>query len=110
MVSVVTQVLEPLLVVTTQEGEPSLRMPLSIKEKQDYIQAIDTIVAKGISHCKACSIVGLHRVYYAHFKKVTQKVDKLEKDDAFVAHETANQEFGTYTDRRHYSCQKSMDG
>jgi len=88
MVSVITQVIKPLSALTTWEGKPTFRKSFAIKEKQKYIQAIDAIVSQGISHHKACSILGLHPVYYAHFKKVLWKVDDLENGDAFVVHTT----------------------
>ena len=88
MVSVVAQVIEPLSALTTRESEPTLRKAFAIKEKREYVQAIDAIVSQGISRRKACSMLGLHPVYYARFKKVLRKVDDLENGDAFVAHKT----------------------
>lgn len=72
MVSVVTQVLKPLLVLTTQEGEPTLRKCFCIKEKQKYVQAIDAIVAQGISCCKACSFLALTLSTMSTLRMVSQ--------------------------------------
>ena len=44
MVLFITKVIEPLLVLTTWEGEPTSRKSFLIKEKQEYVQAIDNAI------------------------------------------------------------------
>ena len=70
--------------VITLEGEQSRRKSHLIKEKRDFIHAIDTIIATGISNHIACSHVGLPHMYYARFKNAIAKVDTLENSDVYV--------------------------
>jgi hypothetical protein len=70
--------------VIALEGERSRRKSYRIKDKRDFINAINTIVATGVSCCIACSHVGLPHMYYARFKNAIAKVDTLENSDVYV--------------------------
>jgi hypothetical protein len=63
MVTFVMQEVEPPLTLTTKEAEPLLCKSFSIKEKHESIQAIQAIISKGVSHCKACYTTGLPSFY-----------------------------------------------
>ena len=88
MVTVVTQAAVPSPTVPTKGWERSHRKSFSIKEKREYVHAVDILVAKNISRCKACSILGLHPINYNRLKKVIAKVDALENSAGFVPHNT----------------------
>jgi hypothetical protein len=60
----------------------------SIKEKREFVQAINTLVSTGASHCDKCYLVGLPHMYYACFKKAVEKVDGLEKSAAYIQYKT----------------------
>jgi hypothetical protein len=47
--------------------KPSLRKSFSIKDKREIIRSVDTIVATGSSHRKACYQLGVSHVYYSCF-------------------------------------------
>ena len=70
------------------EAERSRRRSYPIKEKRDFIHAIDTIVTTGVSCRVACSRVGLSHTYYTRFKKAIAKVEGLEKSDVYVPYKT----------------------
>jgi hypothetical protein len=70
------------------EAEHSLCRSYPIKEKRDFIHAIDTIIATGVSCRVACSRVGLSHMYYACFKKAIAKVEALEKSDVYLPYKT----------------------
>jgi hypothetical protein len=59
-----------------------------VKDKREFVQAIDALVATGVScHQAHSQVAGLSHYYnYALFKKVIEKVHALEKGDAFVSH------------------------
>ncbi len=88
MVAVVINAVEPLPSFSTKAGRPSHRKSYTIKEKREFVNAVDALIAKDIPRRKACVILGLHPNYYSRFKKVVAKVDALEKSDGFVAHRT----------------------
>ena len=68
--------------------ERSRRKYFSIKDKRELVQAIDIMVSTGVSRRQACSRVGLHHIYYTCFKTVIEKVDTLEKSDAYIPYKT----------------------
>ena len=88
MVTVITQAVVPSPTVPTKGWEHSHRKSFSIKEKREYVHAVDILVEKDISHRKACSILGLHPIYYTRFKKVIARVDALENSAGFVPYNT----------------------
>jgi len=88
MVTLVTQAVLPSSTSPPNGWERSHRKSFSIKEKRKYVHAVDILVAKNISRCKACSILGLNPVYYTCFKKVFARVDDLENSDGFVPYNT----------------------
>jgi len=88
MVTVVTQAVVPSPTVPTKGWERSHRKSFSIKEKREYVHAVDILVEKDVSRRKACSILGLHPTYYIRFKKVIEKVDALENSAGFAPHNT----------------------
>ena len=65
--------------VVSFQAERSHHMSYSIKDKREFVQAIDIIMSTSASWCDACSHVDLPHMYYAHIKKVVEKVDALEK-------------------------------
>jgi hypothetical protein len=73
-------------IVATVGVPPSLWRSFSINKKREIIKAVNTIVATGISCCKACSRVVLSHVYYKHFQKAIKKDEALEIGDAFVSY------------------------
>jgi hypothetical protein len=57
--------------VANQVSVPSFRKSFSIKEKQEYIQAVDLMVAKNKGG--ACSMISISQIYYIHSKKSTKR-------------------------------------
>ena len=88
MVTAVTQAIVPSPMFPDNGWERSHRESFSIKEKREYVYAIDILVEKNISRRNACSILGLHPIYYMRFKRVIAKVDALENIVGFVPHNT----------------------
>jgi len=60
------------------EQDASLHKSFSVKEKREYILAIDDLIARGASHRQACAMVNLPHNYYPCFKKVIKKIDDLD--------------------------------
>ena len=56
----------------------------SVKEKGDIVQAVQAIVANGMSVCQACARIGLPHQYYYCLKKAIKTADDIEKSDAFI--------------------------
>ncbi len=77
-------VIVPSPTVPIKGWERSHCKSFSIKEKCEYIHAVDILVEKDISRRKACSTLGLHPIYYTRFKDVLAKVDALENSVGFV--------------------------
>ena len=65
-------------------GVTILRHSYSIKEKNDIVQAVWTLVANGISICQAYSMAGLSQQYYYRFKMAVKTADDLEKSGVFI--------------------------
>ncbi len=76
------------ITVVSSGTKPFRWKSFSIKDKRELVQAIDIMVSTSISHCQACSWVGLHHIYYTCFKKVIEKVDALKKIDVYVPYKT----------------------
>ena len=70
------------------QKEASLRRSFSVKEKREYVVAIDAIIATGATRRQACTMVNLPHNYYPHFKKVFSKINNLEKSNVFVPFKT----------------------
>jgi hypothetical protein len=70
------------------EAEQSHRRSFSIKEKRDFVHTIDIIVSTGVSRRQAYARVSLPYLYYAHFKRMLQKVEALENSDVYVPFKT----------------------
>jgi hypothetical protein len=62
------------------DHESALQKSFSVKEKREYVVAIDALVVEGASRQQACLMVGLPHNYYPCFKKVIKKLDDLEQD------------------------------
>ena len=77
-------------VVVLFEDNRSRRKSYSIKDKREFIQAIDTLVSTGASRCNTCSRVGLPHMYYSLFKKAVEKVEALEKSAVYIPYKTNN--------------------
>ncbi len=75
-------------VVSTEGNQPLCWKPFSLKDKRDFIHAVDTIVATSISCRQVCYHLGLSSMYYTCFRKVIKRVDALENDAAFVLYKT----------------------
>jgi len=60
----------------------------SLKEKCDLVQSIKLLIKHGASCKTACRGVGIPPLYYHRWKKVMKKVDDIEKEDCFHAHNT----------------------
>ena len=58
----------------------SRQMSFSIKDKRYFVHTIDIIVSTAVSRHQACACVGLPYLYYAHFKKMLQKVEAIDSD------------------------------
>jgi hypothetical protein len=58
--------------------DASLRKSFSVKEKREYVLAIDDLIARGSSRRQACAMVNLPHNYYPRFKKVMKKIDDLD--------------------------------
>ncbi|KAL3800202.1 hypothetical protein HJC23_001123 [Cyclotella cryptica] len=73
----------PADLVDTHPGARALavsRHSYTIKEKQELVQAIHTLLSKGFSIHQTCPLFGLPHQYYYRFKKAVNKaVDDLEK-------------------------------
>jgi len=54
-------------VLATEGNQPLLWKSFSIKDKREYVIAIDASVSTDISRCQACSQVGLLYMYYTRF-------------------------------------------
>jgi hypothetical protein len=69
-------------------SEPSYRRSFSLKEKREYVQAVELVLSNhpGMSTRRACSVIGLSPVYFVCFKKVLKKVDAIDQGEAIVAH------------------------
>ena len=66
---------------------PSSRKSYELKDKRHIIHQIDGLVASGLFSChKACAAVGIHPVYYSHWKKVVEKADELKSSTEFVSY------------------------
>jgi hypothetical protein len=85
MVTLITQAVVPSPTFPPSSWERSHLKSFSIKEKHEYVHAVDILGAKNISHCKTCSILGLNPIYYTGFKKVIARVDNLENSAGFVS-------------------------
>ncbi len=70
------------------EAEQSHRRSFSNQDKRDFVHTMDIIISNGVSRCQACACVGLPYLYYAHFKKVLQKVEALENSDVYIPFKT----------------------
>ena len=70
------------------DRKSALRKSFSVKEKHEYVVAIDALVAEGASCRQACLMVGLPHNYNPGFKKVIKKLDDLEQDAGFVPFKT----------------------
>ena len=70
------------------QKEASLRRSFSVKEKREYVVAIDAIIATGATRRQACTMVNLPHNYYPRFKKVLSKIDDIEKNEGFVPFKT----------------------
>ena len=75
-------------VVSTEVNQPLCRKSFSLKDKRDFVHAVDSIVATGISRRQACHHLGLSSMYYTCFKKVIKRVDALENGATFVLYKT----------------------
>jgi hypothetical protein len=68
---------------------PSSRKSYELKDKRHIVQQIDGLVASGLcSRHKACAAIGIHPVYYSHWKKVVEKADELNFSTEFVPYNT----------------------
>ena len=74
--------------VVTEDNQPSRRKSFSLKDKRDFVLAIDSMVSTGMSRRQACYHLGLSPMYYTRFKKVIETVDALEKSVTFVPYKT----------------------
>ena len=75
------------IVVATKGNQPSLQRSFFLKDKMDFIHAVNALVSTSISCCQACSHVGSH-IHYMRFKKVLKKVDDLKNSASFVPYKT----------------------
>ena len=66
------------------DRESALQKSFSVKEKREYIVAIDALMAEGVFCRQACLMFGLPHNYYPCFKKVIKKLGDLEQDAGFV--------------------------
>ena len=72
--------------VASVRAEPLPRKSYSVKDKREFVQAVNALIAAVVSHCQASQVAGLSHYYYAWFKKVIEKVNALEGGEAFVPH------------------------
>ena len=64
-----------------------MRRSFSIKEKREFVQAVELVIAeKKVSCYEACVMIGVLQMYHKRFKKAFNKVAALDNADAFVVH------------------------
>ena len=61
---------------------------VSLKDKRDFVHAVDSILATGICRRQACHHLGLSSMYYTRFRKVIKRVDALKNGATFVPYKT----------------------
>ena len=69
-------------------SEPSYRRSFSIKEKREYVQAVELVLYNhpGMSARQACGVIGFSPVYFVRFKKILKKVDAIVQGEGIVSH------------------------
>jgi hypothetical protein len=63
------------------------RQSFKLKEKNDIVHSIDLLIKNGHGLIAACYILGIPSIYYHHWRKVIEKVGKLEDNDG-LSHST----------------------
>ena len=66
------------------------RRSYTVKEKRKLVQAICTLLSKGVSIRQACPLFGLPHQYYHRFKKAVKAADDLEKANNIFVHYKVN--------------------
>jgi hypothetical protein len=65
------------------------RKSYEIKDKRHIVQQVDGLFATGFfCRHKACATVGIHPLYYTHWKKVLAKVHDLNSSTEVVPYDT----------------------
>jgi len=76
--------------VVLVESNQTRRKSFSIKDKREFILAVDTLVSTGASRHEACNRLGLPHMYYERIKKVIEKVESLENGTGYIPYKTNN--------------------
>ncbi len=66
------------------------RHSYTIKEKHKLLQAICTLLSKGVSICQACPLFGLPHQYYYHCRKAVKAADDLKNTNDIFVHYKVN--------------------
>jgi hypothetical protein len=55
-----------------------------VEEKQEYVQAVNILIANGIYCHQTCSTIDVPNNYYTYIKKIITNMDALEQSNSFV--------------------------
>jgi len=75
-------------IVFTEVNQPLRRKSFSLKDKMDFLHAINSIVVNGFSCRKVCYRLGLSSMYDTCFRKVIKRDNALENGATFVPYKT----------------------